>query len=155
MTIGAFVLGVGIGVSLWNFLVSTRHGRLAGKNPWYADTLEWDTQSPPRPYGTVHIPTVSTRHPLWDDHSEEYDPNDERVLDQGRLTLATSWLDGEPRAISRMPRDTITPLLLALSLMLIFIALIFKLLWLALIGVLCLMAVTAVWLWPRRLGELV
>jgi len=155
VTVGAFVLGVGIAVSLWNFLVSARHGRIAGKNPWRADTLEWDTQSPPEAYGTVHLPTVNTRHPLWDDHEEAYDPDDERVLDQGRLTLATSWLDGEPRALARMPGETSTPLLLALALLLLFTALVFKWLWLALLAFGCALAVAAVWLWPRREGELV
>src|SRR5262249_39342411 len=119
-TIFAFVLGIGIGVSVWNFLVSARRGALAGKNPWRADTLEWDTESPPEPYATTHIPTVKTRHPLWDDYDEKYDPNDERVLDRGRQTLATSWLDAEPRAVARMPEDTITPLLITLGLTLIF-----------------------------------
>jgi cytochrome c oxidase subunit I len=151
-TIFAFVLGIGIGISVWNFLVSARRGAIAGKNPWRADTLEWDTESPPASYATLRIPTVKTRHPLWDDYDEKYDPKDERVLDRGRETLATSWLDAEPRAVARMPEDTITPLLIALGLTLIFVALLFKLLWIALAGVVFSLAVAAAWLWPRRPG---
>ena len=59
-------------------------GETAGKNPWNADSLEWETDSPPAPYATVHIPTVVSRHPLWDDHDEEYDPDNERIFDEGR-----------------------------------------------------------------------
>jgi heme/copper-type cytochrome/quinol oxidase subunit 1 len=154
-TIGAFILGVGILLSVWNFVVSMRHGVIAGKDPWRADTLEWELQSPPAPYAWARIPTVRTRHPLWDDHDEWYDPRDERILDQGRLTLATSWLDAEPRAIARMPEDTITPLVLALGMTAIFVGLVLKLLWLALAGIIFTLVIGALWLWPQRQGELV
>jgi len=86
-TIGAFILAGGILISIWNFFFSMRNGEMASKNPWNADSLEWETDSPPKAFGTVHIPSVVSRHPLWDEHEEEEDPNDERVLDGGRLTL--------------------------------------------------------------------
>jgi len=115
ITAGAFLLALGILVSVANFLLSARRGPLAGANPWNADGLEWSTESPPPAYGTVHLPTVHSRHPLWDEHEEEHDPHGRRILDQGRLTLATSWLDAKPVAISKLPEDTIAPLLLAVA----------------------------------------
>ena len=148
-TIGAFIIGVGIAISIWNFFVSVRGGVLAGRNPWNADTLEWDIPSPPPPYGSVHIPTVASRHPLWDEHDEEEDPCDERILDQGRLTLTTSALDGITVAIARMPEDSIAPLLASLALTLLFVALILKWLWVALAAIVLLVIVAAVWLWPE------
>jgi len=149
-TIGAFAIAFGIALSIWNFFVSLRVGRLAGHNPWNADTLEWDVPSPPPPYGSVHIPTVVSRHPLWDDHEEEEDPRDERILDQGRLTLATTPLDGRLFGIARMPEDTVTPLLANLALTLIFVALILKSLWVALGGFVVLVVISGIWLWPER-----
>ena len=131
-TIGAFLLSVGILVSIWNFFVSLRSGRLAGNNPWGADSLEWDMPSPPPSYATVHIPTVVSRHPLWDDHDEEEDPFGDRVLDEGRLTLATSTLDGDPVAVARMPEDTLTPFLLGLAVSVVFTGLVLEWLWVAL-----------------------
>src|SRR5579885_3444254 len=83
VSIGAFTLAFGILLSFVNFFWSLRHGIIADKNPWRADSLEWSTESPPEPYGSVHLPTVATRHPLWDDHDEEEDPTGERILDQG------------------------------------------------------------------------
>ena len=78
-------------------------------------------------------PRSVTRHPLWDEHEEEEDPNGERILDQGRLTLSTTWLDGETFALSRMPEDTLKPLFAAIALVgLLFGALVFKLMWVAL-----------------------
>lgn len=149
-TIGAAVLAVGILISLINLGISMRRGVWAGANPWRADTLEWSVPSPPPPYGEVHIPTVVSRHPLWDDHDEEDDPGGRRVLDQGRFTLASSSLDAYPVGVSHMPDDTITPLLLALSMALFFSALLLKWLWIALLGLIAMAVVNALWLWPAR-----
>ena len=148
-TIGAFILGLGMLMSVVNLIESLRHGRVAGKNPWNADSLEWETDSPPAPYGTVHIPTVASRHPLWDDHEEEYDPDNLRTLDYDRVTLASTWRDAEPYAISKMPMETLAPLLLALALFVFFTAMVFELLWLALAGVILTFAAGCFWLWPR------
>jgi cytochrome c oxidase subunit I+III len=155
ITVGAFVLGFGILLSLINFFWSLKNGRLAGKNPWNADTLEWSTESPPAPYGSVHIPTVVTRHPLWDEHEEEEDPVGERVLDQDRLTLSTTWLDADAVSLSRMPEDTILPLLLAFGFFVLFVALTFQWYWVALGCVVYSLAVSAIWFWPKpQEGEL-
>lgn len=155
ITVGAFILAFGILLSLINFFWSLKNGRLAGKNPWNADTLEWSTESPPAPYGSVHIPTVVTRHPLWDEHEEEEDPKGERVLDQDRLTLSSTWLDAETISLARMPEDTILPLLLALGFFVLFIALTFQSYWLALGCVVYSMVVAAIWFWPKpQEGEL-
>jgi cytochrome c oxidase subunit I len=153
-TVGAFLLAVGILISIVNFFRSARYGKPAGKNPWFADTLEWSTDSPPAVYGSEHIPTVVTRHPLWDDWEEENDPTGERILDQGRLTLATSSLDGEPVALSRMPEDTIAPLLMALAMSLFFTGVLLKFGWMAIAGVVLVAAVNAMWLWPDRVRRL-
>ena len=148
-TVGAFIFGIGILISIINFFQSLRTGEIAGKNPWNADSLEWETDSPPAPYATVHIPTVVSRHPLWDDHDEEYDPENERVFDEGRETLSTTWLDAEPQSIMKMPEDTISPLLVALALMLLFLALIFQWMWVALAGIVGTLFAGYYWLWPR------
>lgn len=152
-TIGAFVLGIGILVSIVNWFTSLRTGAIAGKNPWNADTLEWDTDSPPEPYSVVHIPTVASRHPLWDEHDESYDPDNERVFDHGRLTLVSTWLDAEPYAVSKMPEETISPLLVSLALFGFFLALVFQQMWLVLASFVCALLLSYYWLWPRPEGE--
>jgi cytochrome c oxidase subunit 1/cytochrome c oxidase subunit I+III len=149
VTVGAFILAIGILLTIINFFWSLREGDLAGKNPWNADSLEWSTDSPPKPYGSVHIPTVITRHPLWDEHEEEEDPKGERILDEGRLTFSTTWLDGNTFALSRMPEDTILPLLAALGFMTIFTAGVFRQMWVMLIGLIFSLIIVAIWLWPR------
>ena len=148
-TVGTYILTVGIAISLWNFLYSIRRGPHAPRNPWNADSLEWDTESPPAVYGTERIPITATRHPLWDDHDEHDDPDDDRTLDYGRITPTLSPLDAVPVAMAKMADDTLTPLLMTLSLALLFSALLFKLMWLALAGVVGCLAVAAAWLWPE------
>lgn len=149
VTIGAFVLGIGMLVSIINFFYSMKNGRIAGKNPWNADSLEWDLDSPPAPYGSVHIPTVCSRHPLWDDHDEEEDPDGSRILDNGRQTPSTTWLDAEFFAISQMPSESIAPLLMAIALFIFFCALVFSSLWIALAGAILTFATGCFWVWPR------
>lgn len=149
-TVGAFILGFGILLTFVNCLRSARFGLVAGNDPWKADTLEWATTSPPPAYGAVHIPTVRSRNPLWDEHEEEYDPEGERVLDQGRLTLSTRALDALPASIARMPEDSIVPLFQALAMTAVLLALLYTHLWLAMSFAFFSVAMNAVWLWPKH-----
>ena len=155
MTVGAFVLGIGILISMINLMISLRSGKLAGKNPWNSDGLEWETDSPPKPYATVHIPTVTSRHPLWDDYEEEADPQDDRLLDEARLTLTTSWLDARPLSVATMPSETLMPLISAVTMFGIFSFLIFQMLWAALAAAVATLIIFAIWMWPKPMkGEL-
>jgi len=149
-TVGAFILAIGVLISLWNFYTSVilKRGEVAGDNPWNADSLEWDVSSPPPVYGTERIPAVATRHPLWDQFDEHEDPLDERILDHRRVTLVTSALDAEPTGVAKMPEETLTPLLMALTLTLFFGAMVVKAVWVALAAVVLALFVMAAWLWP-------
>ena len=46
-TIGSFLLGIGVLVTLVNIVRSIKNGKRAGNDPWQGNTLEWFTQSPP------------------------------------------------------------------------------------------------------------
>jgi cytochrome c oxidase subunit 1/cytochrome c oxidase subunit I+III len=152
-TVGAFILGVGILISILNLIVSMRHGRIAGRNPWNSDGLEWETESPPRPYATIHIPVVMTRHPLWDDFDEDADPDNDRVLDQGRLTTSTTWLDAEPIGIATIPTDTLAPLMLAVAMFASFLLLVFEQVWAAFASVVVTFLIACYWMWPRSRAD--
>ena len=70
-TLGAFLFALGVLLFLINVCVSLRRGAAAGPNPWDAPTLEWSMPSPPPPYNFAVIPTVASRHPLWEDRLDE------------------------------------------------------------------------------------
>jgi cytochrome c oxidase subunit I len=65
-TIGAFILGVGVIVTVVNVLISIRGGKRAGNDPWKGNTLEWFTQSPPPPNNFDVIPRVRSVEPMKD-----------------------------------------------------------------------------------------
>lgn len=152
-SIGAAVLAVGVLISVVNFLRSMRKAPDAGNNPWNADTLEWDTSSPPEAFATVHQPLVESRHPLWAERAPAEDPKNERILDWARLTFSTTWLDGKPVAVAKMPDDSLAPLVLAVLFTGFFSALLLRAILPAavLLGVVGLGA--AAWTWPRRSGR--
>jgi cytochrome c oxidase subunit I len=70
-TIGAFTIAAAILVFLRNLFTSLRSGQAAGTDPWDAYTLEWDTDSPPKPYNFLVIPTVRSRRPFYDKKNPE------------------------------------------------------------------------------------
>jgi heme/copper-type cytochrome/quinol oxidase subunit 1 len=147
-TIGAYVLGVGILLSIINFLVSLRGAR-AGRDPWTAGTLEWETESPPPVYGSEMVPMVASRFPLWDAFDEHFDPDDDRALDHQRVAAVSTVLDAEPIGVAKMADDTATPFYLAVALAVLFAAVLFKLMWVALAAIVVSLAMAGTWLWPE------
>ncbi len=152
-TIGSFIFAVGFLVLLVNVVFSLRRGRVAGANPWNADSLEWSVPSSPPHYNYVSIPVVASRHPLWEDCLRETSHHSILrrgiVLDRGRQIMGTTAVNAEPNLIIDMPEDAITPLLLSLALTALFIGLLVHS-WPWIIGsVVAGLVITAIWLWPR------
>jgi cytochrome c oxidase subunit 1 len=65
-TIGAFVLAVGLLLTLINAVVSARKGKKAGNDPWLGNTLEWFTTSPPPENNFDVVPRVRSVNPMQD-----------------------------------------------------------------------------------------
>ncbi|MGE5857715.1 MAG: cytochrome c oxidase subunit I, partial [Solirubrobacterales bacterium] len=65
-TIGAFVLALGIVLSIVNAYLSLRGGTRAGHDPWAGETLEWFATSPPPPHNFDVVPDVRSDEPLRD-----------------------------------------------------------------------------------------
>jgi cytochrome c oxidase subunit 1 len=65
-TVGGFLIAASMLPFLWNVFISLRNGRIAGDDPWEANTLEWATSSPPPPYNFDHLPEIRSERPLFD-----------------------------------------------------------------------------------------
>jgi cytochrome c oxidase subunit 1 len=65
-TIGGFLIAASMIPFLWNVFSSLRSGRIAGDDPWEANTLEWATSSPPPPYNFDRLPEIRSERPLFD-----------------------------------------------------------------------------------------
>ena len=97
------------------------------------------------------IPTVESRHPLWEVELGEAARSRLDVgptLDTGRETLGTSALDAEPEQVLRMPEDSIWPLLLGLALTVTAYGLLTGAWWIAAAGAAFSAVSVAGWLWP-------
>ncbi|MGA9137999.1 MAG: cbb3-type cytochrome c oxidase subunit I [Methylovirgula sp.] len=160
-SIGAFLFATGVLLTFINVFISLRRGKPAGANPWDAATLEWAVPSPPPPYNFAVIPTVASRHPLWESRLQESrgesSINRGLVLDHERETIATTPLDAEPDVILKMPSDSPAPFVLTLGATTFFVGLLFHdHFWpLAVVGGLVAAAAILIWLWPeRQLGQI-
>jgi cytochrome c oxidase subunit 1 len=65
-TIGSFILGVGVLVTIANVARSLKRGAVAGPDPWKGNTLEWFTTSPPPVNNFDSIPRVRSVEPMRD-----------------------------------------------------------------------------------------
>ena len=65
-SIGAFVLAIGIVLTLVNAILSRGSGAEAGHDPWGGDSLEWFALSPPDPHNFDVLPDVRSARPMRD-----------------------------------------------------------------------------------------
>src|ERR671923_68938 len=65
-TVGAFVIALGVLLTIINVARSIRRGTIAGPDPWKANTLEWFTTSPPPENNFDVIPRVRSVTPMQD-----------------------------------------------------------------------------------------
>jgi cytochrome c oxidase subunit 1 len=155
-TIGAFIIALGTLIFTVNLFTAWKRGKVAGPNPWGAATLEWSLPSPPPVYNFREIPVVHSRMPLW-----EGDPTKEPGIPHGRVEEETEQvtLGGTKIAEMRDPDDenlmsshdlgihlpppSFWPIVLAFSITLVFVGLIFRqvdgalhnLWWLTVVGI--------------------
>lgn len=152
-SVGSFLFAFGVLLFFYNVWKSYRHGTIAGPNPWDAPTLEWAVSSPPPPYNFAVIPTIASRHPLWEDRLDESRArstlDEGMTLLDGKETIGTTALDAEPHIILKMPGDSAAPFMLALSCAVLFVGLLTRQWWAIGAGGAGVIGAIIWWLWPR------
>ena len=146
-TIGAAMIAVSMVLFVVNVVISYRSRAATPANPWGASTLEWATDSPPRPYNFARIPVIGGREPLWEAsgikghvHGLSYDTPE---------LLITTVQDAALDHRMAFPRPTIWPLLTAIAVTVLFISSIFTpwaVVWASIPVAIALIA----WFWPTR-----
>jgi len=150
----SFVMAFGIATLLLDLLLHGRFGRKAPPNPWGADTLEWASGTPPKSYNFASLPPLPTRQPLWDD------PGLMERIEQGRYalpsaahgrreTLGVDPVSGRPREVIHLPGNSWWPLVAAVMLGLLCVALLLKSYTTALVLVALALAVLLRWSWEN------
>jgi cytochrome c oxidase subunit I len=65
-TIGSFMLGIGVLLTVVNVIRSIKKGQKAGNDPWKGNTLEWFTSSPPPENNFDVVPRIRSVEPMKD-----------------------------------------------------------------------------------------
>tara|TARA_R110002012_G_scaffold9197_14_gene42261 strand:- start:565 stop:3105 length:2541 start_codon:yes stop_codon:yes gene_type:complete len=127
-SVGGFILSAGIAMMLVDIALHFRFGKPAPHNPWNAGTLEWANSLPPSAYNFISLPTVETRHPLWDN------PDLPRTMAEGQHGLPVAghgrremWgsdpITGKVRETIHLPGNSWWPFFAALALAVVCISL--------------------------------
>ncbi|MCP8884459.1 cytochrome c oxidase subunit I [Devosia sp. XJ19-1] len=154
-SVGSFVLTIGFALVLADLVLQFRFGARFRRDPWQAGTLEWATATPPPTYNFASLPRIETRADQL--HPGEIGP----MLAGGggylgfarngaQETLAVDIATGAVEHLIALPRRSYLPLWTAMATASFFLALLFKLYWLAPLGALATIALFLVW--PVGLG---
>ncbi len=153
-SIGGFVMAIGVAVIILDLALHFRFGRKASKNPWNADTLEWAVDKPQSTYNFASLPTLNSRHPLWDD------PNLPDTIAEGKHGLATGDhgrreifgcdpITGRTREIIHLPTNSWWPLLAASALAVVCVSLLVHAYPTALVATLVALVFLLRWSWEN------
>jgi len=146
-SIGAVIIFSSVVVFLANVAWSLRRGRVAGANPWGAESLEWATSSPPQSYNFRNTPVVAGRAPVWESGGEL--PVMTGLARDRQQVLLTTVLDAEPDSRHDHPGHTIWPFVVAVTIGIFFIVLIFTP-WGMPIGTVLGFIAYARYVWPKK-----
>ena len=136
-TVGAFVITCALLTFFYNIVKTTRSKEMAPPDPWDARTVEWMTESPPKPHNFDHIPTIHTLDEFW---HRKYETDPETHL-MRRVATAEQVLAGEyvdPKTI-HMPSPSYWPLVVGFGLIIIAYGMVFHAWPVAILGALVLL----------------
>jgi hypothetical protein len=148
-TVGAATLAVGILLTLVNAVRSARSGVFAPADPWGGGTLEWATESPPRPCNFPWIPVVHGRDPLWQGAPAGQPDHVSGLAADVREVLLTTVGEARPDSRAMFPEPSPWPFLAAVATTVFFIGSIFTP-WAIVWGSIPVAITLIAWFWPDQ-----
>ncbi|MFL6694480.1 MAG: cbb3-type cytochrome c oxidase subunit I, partial [Ramlibacter sp.] len=148
-SVGAIVLALGILLTLVNAVLSARRGVVAGPDPWCGGTLEWATESPPRPANFPAIPVVHGRDPLWQPAPAGAPTHVSGLSVTSREQLVTTLADAIPSHRAAFPSPTPWPFLSAIASTIFLAGSVFTP-WAVVWGAVPVAIALTAWFWPKR-----
>lgn len=151
-SVGAFVLGAGFIVIVWDLVRPKGKQPYSERNPWNAGTLEWLPEMPAKSWGVRSIPEIDSRYPLWDQPKLVRDVDEGRFYlpdadEEKRETIVTTAIDAQPVQCLQLPGPSFVTLSAALTVGGFFIFGTYHQWWLALISAVAALLVICFWLW--------
>jgi cytochrome o ubiquinol oxidase subunit I len=132
--VGALIIGVGVLFQVIQLLYSIKKRkeyRDVTGDPWDGRTLEWSLPSPPPFYNFAIIPTVTSRDPFW---KAKQDRLEEGYVEPPKPEYTDI----------HMPRNTATGFIIAVFAGIFGFAMIWHIIWLAIVGIVCVVATTII-----------
>ena len=154
-SIGGFVTAIGFAMVAFDLILQVRIGRRFRRNPWQAATLEWAMPTPPAQYTFASIPAIAER-------ADRLDPaalGPSLAAGQGYLgfpranrqeTLGVDPVTGRIESLIVLPRRSYLPIVTAATTALVFVGLLTKVYWLAVLGLV--LSTALFFVWTRELG---
>ena len=150
VTIGAFIIALGVLVFMYNWFTSRRRGEDSGLDPWDARTIEWTIPNPTPEYNYATSPVVSQLDHFW---HLKYDEDDEgravRKEDADEIIAELEHDGMNPSVPIHLPAPSYFPLIMAFGPPLVFYGVIYHAtLWgkaLVLVGAVVILAALIGW----------
>jgi cytochrome c oxidase subunit 1 len=126
VTVGAFIIALGIAVFMYNWMTSRRRGVEAPFDPWDARTIEWMTPNPTPEYNFAYPPVVTRLDHFW--HLKYDEDDDGRAVpgtDYEEVVKRIEQNERDPGFEIHLPNPSYFPLLMASGIPVVFYGIIY------------------------------